>query len=260
MTAPYMPLFVADYLADTAHLTAAEHGAYLLLVMNYWQRGKPLPADDRKLARISRMSDAEWSASRATLAEFFVETGGEWTHKRIEAELAVADQKTSKAKAAARASVEARRANAEQTLNGRSTDAELLGKVREEEPVANATGPEQQLEKPALSPADQLWTDGIATLETMHVAAPKARSMVGKWLKDTGGDAGRVHWAIGEASLHGSGDPIPYIARVLSDRSTTPRGPPFREARNNRSLIDGLDEIQRRFPDVPEPGYPRLAG
>lgn len=127
-----MPLFVADYLADTAHLSAAEHGAYLLLVMNYWQRGKPLPADDRKLARIARMSDAEWLESRDTLAEFFHEADGLWSHKRIAAEIAVAEEKTVKAKKAARASVEARQANAQQTLSGRSTDAELLGEVREE--------------------------------------------------------------------------------------------------------------------------------
>jgi hypothetical protein len=37
-----------------------------------------------------------------------------------------------------------------------------------------------------------------------------------------------------------------------------PRAPPAR-ARNTRSLIDGLDEIERRFSDVP-PAYPRLAG
>lgn len=137
MSAPYMPLFVADYLADTAHLTAAEHGAYLLLVMNYWQRQKPLPADDRKLARIARMSDAEWQDSRDTLAEFFVEADGAWTHKRVEAELAVADEKTAKAKKAARASAEARQANAQQMLSERSTDAEPLGEVRlgKEEPL-----------------------------------------------------------------------------------------------------------------------------
>lgn len=131
MSAPYMPLFVADYLADTAHLSAAEHGAYLLLVMNYWQRGKPLPADDRKLARIARMSDAEWQESRDTLAEFFHEQDGAWSHKRVEAEIAVAEEKTSKAKKAARISAEVRKANAEQTLSERSTDAELLGEARE---------------------------------------------------------------------------------------------------------------------------------
>lgn len=137
MSAPYMPLFVADYLADTAHLSAAEHGAYLLLVMNYWQRGKPLPADDRKLARIARMSDAEWLESRDTLAEFFHEEDGLWSHKRIQAEIAVAEEKTVKAKKAARASAEARQASAQQMLSERSADAELLGEVREgkEEPL-----------------------------------------------------------------------------------------------------------------------------
>jgi uncharacterized protein YdaU (DUF1376 family) len=130
MSAPYMPLFVADYLADTAHLSAAEHGAYLMLIMNYWQREKPLPADDRKLARIARMSDDEWAAAKPTLAEFFV-VEDEWRHARIDQEIAVAQQKSAKAKASARASVAARQANAERPLNDRSADAELLGEDRE---------------------------------------------------------------------------------------------------------------------------------
>lgn len=143
MTAPYMPLFVADYLADTAHLTAAEHGAYLMLVMNYWQRGKPLPADDRKLARIAKMTDAEWQDSRSTLAEFFVEHDGLWSHKRVEAEIAVAEEKTAKAKKAARASADARQANAQQMLSERSASAELLGEDRlgKEEPNPEASLP-----------------------------------------------------------------------------------------------------------------------
>ncbi len=65
-----MPLYVADYLADTTHLSAAEHGAYLLLIMNYWQKGG-LPKDEALLARICRMSSREWSKSRGVILELF---------------------------------------------------------------------------------------------------------------------------------------------------------------------------------------------
>lgn len=139
MSAPYMPLFIADYLADTAHLSAAEHGAYLLLIMNYWQRSAPLPADDRKLARIARMTEREWAAARENIAEFFTADGAEWRHSRIDKELAIVVEKSTKAKASARASASARQTFAERTLSERSAFAERtqsykarLGKARQE--------------------------------------------------------------------------------------------------------------------------------
>ena len=92
-----MPLYVADYLADTGHLSAAEHGAYMLLIMHYWTNGG-VPSDERRLARICRMSDEEWAASRNELAAFF---DGEWKHARIDAELAKSEEISSKRKAAA---------------------------------------------------------------------------------------------------------------------------------------------------------------
>lgn len=83
MSRPWMPLYVADYLADTGHLSAAEHGAYLLLIMHYWVNGG-LPAEDRKLARIARMSPRKWARVRSTIAGFF---GPGWFHERIDIEL-----------------------------------------------------------------------------------------------------------------------------------------------------------------------------
>lgn len=140
MSAPYMPLFVGDYLADTQHLTAAEHGAYLLLIMTYWQREKPLPDDDRKLARIARLGDDEWAAARETLAEFFEARDGLWLHGRIERELEVIADKREKARAAGRASANARSTSAQRSFSERSTDAQPSQTRPEYRPTAPDAG------------------------------------------------------------------------------------------------------------------------
>lgn len=101
MSNPYMPLFVADYLGDTSHLTTLEHGAYMLLIMTYWQRGKALSADSQRLGNIARMSSEEWDKIESTLAELFVIDGDLWTHPRIEKELAKARDKSAKARSSA---------------------------------------------------------------------------------------------------------------------------------------------------------------
>lgn len=85
MTAPaWMPLYVADYLGDTGHLSTVEHGAYMLLIMHYWQNGG-LPTEDPKLARICRLSLKEWQKIKDTLSDLFDDN---WTHKRVNEELA----------------------------------------------------------------------------------------------------------------------------------------------------------------------------
>lgn len=125
---PYMPFYVADYLADAAHLTTLEHGAYLLLIMNYWQRGKPLPDIDKKLSRIAGLAEDEWARIRPELEEFFDIEDGEWRHKRIDAELDAVRSKSEKAREAGKASAKQRlskrSANVEQPLNERSTDVQ----------------------------------------------------------------------------------------------------------------------------------------
>lgn len=121
---PYIQLYVADYLADTAHLNAAQHGAYLLLILNYWQRGKPLNNANDRLANVARMSNEEWQQNKADIAEFFVIDGDTWTHKRIEADLEAVSTKSTKSSDAGKASAAAKKAKKEQLLNERSTDVE----------------------------------------------------------------------------------------------------------------------------------------
>lgn len=84
---PWMKLYVSDYRSDTMRLTTVQHGAYLLLIMEYWQEGG-LPDDDAELAQIVGMRLAEWRKHRPVLRKFFHDG---WRHKRIDAELAAAE-------------------------------------------------------------------------------------------------------------------------------------------------------------------------
>jgi uncharacterized protein YdaU (DUF1376 family) len=123
---PYMQLYVSDYLADTAHLDAAQNGAYLLLLMNYWQRGKPLDNAGDRLAFVARMTPEEWEDNREILAEFFWIDGDIWTHARVENDLAKVREKSEQSSRAGQKSALKRESNdrlteSEDESNDRST-------------------------------------------------------------------------------------------------------------------------------------------
>jgi uncharacterized protein YdaU (DUF1376 family) len=124
---PYIQLYVADYLADTMHLTTEEHGAYLLLIFNYWQTGKPIPTS--RLARIARLSNDRWISVEASLKEFFNDDGEMWTHERIERDLELVHsskkQKSDAGKASAEAKKNRKLAQGQRETNDRSTTVEI---------------------------------------------------------------------------------------------------------------------------------------
>lgn len=83
----WMPLYVADYLADTMALSAEEHGAYMLLLMDYWRHG-PLLDDDKKLAAIARVDRRSWNNSVAATVRAYFSVGedGRLHQKRMDGE------------------------------------------------------------------------------------------------------------------------------------------------------------------------------
>lgn len=92
-----MPLYVGDYLADTTNLTAAQHGAYLLLLMTYWHRGGPLPDDNIFLANAAKTSKNLWGYTRKVLEPYFEIKDGAWIHKRVEKEILKCCERSAKA-------------------------------------------------------------------------------------------------------------------------------------------------------------------
>ena len=86
-TDTWFPLYIADYLADTMVLTTIEHGAYLLLLMQYWRKG-PLPNDDKELAAITKVDRALWESEvgPAVRKFFTLECDGLLHQKRVDAE------------------------------------------------------------------------------------------------------------------------------------------------------------------------------
>lgn len=122
-TLPYMKLHIADYLADTQHLTTQEHGAYLLLLMNYWQTEKPLNNKRGRLKSVVRLSTEEWKEVEITLSEFFTVEDDLWKHGRVEAELESVIALSTQASYAGSKSARVR-AEKKRNSNGSSTTVE----------------------------------------------------------------------------------------------------------------------------------------
>lgn len=199
---PFMPLYIADYMADTAHLTTVEHGAYLLLIMTYWQRGEALPDDDKKLARIAGLQGRNWQRVRAEIEQFFEVRDSKWMHQRIEHQLSVmrsqsrANSLNGKKGGLAKASnsLSETLAKPKRTLSHTDTDTDNS--------VSKDTG--------AVAPLDAdkvFWATAIAYL------GEKRRSAVGKWVGKHGREATAT--AIAQAQVNNAIDPVAYIEKVL---------------------------------------------
>jgi uncharacterized protein YdaU (DUF1376 family) len=88
----WMPIFISEYLADTMHLNAQQHGAYLMLLFHHWRSGS-VPDDDAQLSAIARCDMGSWKKSVGPVVRtFFSKEGGVLIQKRALAEREVANE------------------------------------------------------------------------------------------------------------------------------------------------------------------------
>lgn len=90
----WYPRNVSAYREDTRHLTTLEHGAYTLLLDEYYETRKPLPDDDEALAAICKLTIADWRIIAPRIRAFFRSKKG-WLHqKRAHAVLEEQDRRS----------------------------------------------------------------------------------------------------------------------------------------------------------------------
>lgn len=218
-----MPFYVADYLADTGHLSNAEHGSYMLLIMHYWQRGS-LPKDDARLASIARATLEQWSSMRDAISAFF---DADWRHSRIERELV-------KSNAAYERRAKAGQKGGIAKSTGKQSHSNATARPEQSQPqpqkdIPPSAGAEAPL---AADPDADLFRRG------KQVLGKQAGGLIAKLKAHFGGEIAKARAAVEIASTKGSGA-ADYIGRILAPPGT---GPP-----NGRqpTRIDTLAEIQR---------------
>lgn len=217
---PWMPLYVADYLADTAHLNATESGAYLHLIMHYWLNAG-LPQEDRHLARIARLTDRQWDGARATIAAFFHDG---WHHKRIDAELARAADISSKR----RASVQQRH-NKTTTLDPTNVDqlntharASSPSQSQPQSSEAYASAP-PALEPDLVDVVDEeprarLWRLGKPILISFGISEKRTGTLIGQWLKAKPDPLGLLA-VLQFARDQNVSEPVAYVSTIMHGKS-----------------------------------------
>jgi uncharacterized protein YdaU (DUF1376 family) len=87
MSLPWFKMYGSAFLVDTIRLSTEQKGAYLMLMLDYYDKEAPPPDDDVVLAQIAGLSLERWRVHRRSLEPFFIIDLGVWRHARCDEEL-----------------------------------------------------------------------------------------------------------------------------------------------------------------------------
>lgn len=215
----WMPIVIGDYLRDTQRLTTEQHGAYFLLLLDYWTNG-PMPADDAVLCSISRLKMARFRKHKKALLSFFTVVDGELRHKRADAEKARAIQnaKRNSEKAKHAAEVRWQRENGDAPSNAPSNATSNAPECPSPSPsVTNVTAAPT-----AVNQAKLIFDRGLSLLMAAGVAEGGARAFLGKCRGSVGDDY--LAELIRHAERQNITDLKPYLLAACAKRTAESSG------------------------------------
>lgn len=197
----FFKLYIGDYQRDTADLSLAEHGAYLLMLQHYYATERPLP-QGKALHRMLRATDREEREAIDTIVARF------W---QVSDAGLVND----------RADVEIRKAEHQRTVNreigkrgGRPKQTEretesVIESVSESEPIDNPnqtpdtrslsslrseSGARAARLPPHWQPPDDLWRWSVDNLGSHEAVTYELAKFADYWAAKAGAGGARLDW------------------------------------------------------------------
>lgn len=216
--APAMPMYWDAYLADTTHLTTEEHGAYMLLLAAMWRRNGWVPDDDRDNARILGLTKAKWRRIKARLSGFLIFDGGNISQKKLLETWKKTQEK-----------IEVNRENGAKGGRPKKNENNHLAKPNGSvSDKRNETIPEPEPYNTLTNVSDgqavdftkEVFDRGVAFLGKYGTPEKSARSLIGKWRKQSGDT--ETFNALRDASKEGVTEPVSWITARLSRSGSQP--------------------------------------
>jgi len=133
----YYQFNIGDYQSHTAHLTDLEDLAYRRMLDWCYLHEKPLPIDSEEIARLVRMRTHS-DCIAVVLREYFKKTESGWISSRVLLEMDRVGEKSSKARASAKARWDA---NAKRTQSDSNATQDTLHKTQDTLPKKNTVAP-----------------------------------------------------------------------------------------------------------------------
>lgn len=233
----WMPLYVNDYLGATMRLTTEQHGAYLLLIMEGWKSGGPIPDDDAQLAAIAKMTLRDWRKIAPVIRRYFTSADGELHQGRLSREIEKAQRLSDARRESGSKGGRPRKANGNQKESepkpiGFSDDnqdgLQTETPARVAQPSPSPPPGEGSEDKSSASPPVVIDPDGTAwqsarllLRERGDLTSQQAGSFFGGLLKQYGLQPRELLVAITQATVNGTLDPRGYLtaaAKGIAER------------------------------------------